>query len=306
MVVFDRQREADRLGLAGVLVLIDRILRRVDAVREAAEGGARELLGVVLDGVHRRLHGLGAVLPGQGQEPGFTRTNGRELRVEVADPLPGLPHVHEQERDDVLVEDPALVERHAGDAHPFFVVAAGGGVQRPRRDTADVRPVRRGRGEPHALACMEDRLDEMNVVAVRRGHIGVIDHVDVARLDVLRADDPHDLRHGQDRQADEGRQVELALGDQVAVAVVEAGGEVVAFVHGRRIGGLGHRQGHLVAGGDEGAADHLDRDRIDLRGTPGIRHRTFLTRPAALERGSVEPCVGESLHRPRRLLAGAC
>ena len=74
-------------------------------------------------------------------------------------------------------------------------------------------------------------------------------------------------------EADEGREVELPLRDQLAVAVVDHAGEVSPLVDGGGVGGLGHHQSHLIADRREGVAQHFVRNRVDLqRGTDSLCH----------------------------------
>ena len=111
----------------------------------------------------------------------------------------------------------------------------------------------------------------MHVVAVRAGDVGVVDDVDVALFDVFDPDGADNLRHGQLRDPYEGRQVELALRDELAVAVVEGPREVMALIHRRGVGGLLHDERHLVADSDEGVAQDLKGDRVDLETAGGSR-----------------------------------
>ena len=261
-VALDGEGEGDALGLAGVDILVDVVFGVVLAVGEVGEGGAAERLGVILDVGHRLQDGAEAALGDEGQKAGFAGVERRGLGVEVAEALPGLAHVVEEDVDDVVVEGAAVVEADGGDADALFEVGAGAGVKRAGGDAADVGPVRGGGDEGDELAAVEDGLDLMDVVAVGGGDVGVVDEVAVTGAHVVEAYGADDLGDGEHGEAHEAGGVVLALGDELAVAVVEGAGEVAAFVDGGGVGGFGDDQGHLVADGDEGVAEDLEADGV--------------------------------------------
>ena len=174
-----------------------------------------------------------------------------------------LAHVGEEDLEDVVVEDAAAEDAEGGDADAFFEVGAGAGVEGAGEDAADVRPVGGGGGEGDEGVLVEDGLDEVDVVAVGAGDVGVVDEVDVAVVHVFEADGADDFRDGELGDADEGGEVELALGDELAEAVVDGGGEVVALVDDGGVGGLDDDERHFVADGAEGVAQDFEGDGVD-------------------------------------------
>ena len=114
VVALDGELDADGLRLAGEDVLVDAVFGEVVAVGEAAEGGARHALGVVLGLFHGVEDGLAAVARDERGDAIAAGADGGDLGVEVAEALPGLAHVVEEDGDDVVVHDAALVEGEGG------------------------------------------------------------------------------------------------------------------------------------------------------------------------------------------------
>jgi hypothetical protein len=140
---------------------------------------------------------------------------------DVADALVGDADIAEDDGEDLLVHRPLLEELHGRQAQALLLDFGGAGREAARHHAADIRPVA-GIGQPRKQrAAIEERLHEAHVHQVRAAEIGVVDDVDVARLQVLGAVD-HGLG-AELHRADEDRQSQLALRDQFArAAVVDA------------------------------------------------------------------------------------
>ena len=108
-----------------------------------------------------------------------------------------------------------------------------------------------GVGEPAPeLAVAEERLHELDVHQVRAAEIRIVDDEHVARMERdLQPVDALDHRlHRELHRADEHRQPELALRDQLAgVAVVDAVGAIERLRDHRAERAAHEREVHLVA-----------------------------------------------------------
>ena len=91
---------------------------------------------------------------------------------------------------------------------------------------------------------------------MRAARIGIVDRVDVARRHVAFEDADHFLA-GEVQGADMDRDVVVALGDGVAIGIVQRVRKV-PIVDDEGIAGAQHLLGHLVDGGDEGVLQHLE------------------------------------------------
>ena len=131
---------------------------------------------------------------------------------------------------------------------------------------ADVEHVRRGAGEADELALVEDRDDDRDVGRVRRADVRIVVQDHVALVDVVAEDADHvldDLRH----RAHEHRR-RVGLGEVVALAVEDAGAEVLGLADDRGVGHAVEHARHLLRDRGERAADDAHQDR---RREPGAR-----------------------------------
>ena len=129
-----------------------------------------------------------------------------------------------------------------------------------------------------SAAAVEERLDELHVHQVRAAEVRIVHDEDVAlrERDLLVA---HPVDHrlgGELHRADEHRQAELALRDQLArLAVVDAVGAVERFRDHRAERGAHEREVHLVADLLQAVLDHREGDRVergvDRRGAGVVR-----------------------------------
>ena len=136
------------------------------------------------------------------------------LCFDVADALIGDPDIGKDDRQDLLIDSRRLVKLHRRQAQTFLLDFGGMGRKSARHHAAGVGPVA-GIGEPSEMAAaIEERLDELDVHQMRAAEIGIVDDENVAFADGLCA---LDHRLGRElHRADEDRQAELALRDQLA------------------------------------------------------------------------------------------
>jgi hypothetical protein len=172
------------------------------------------------------------------------------------------------------VELAALVELHRRQAQALLLDLGGVGREAAGDHAADVGPVA-GVGEPaEEAAGAEERLDELHVHEVRAAEVGIVEDVDVALLRrpcPALADGVDHGGHGVLHRADEDRQAQLPLRDQLAgVGGVEAVGAVVRLGDHGAEGGAGERQVHLVADLDEAVADDGEGDGVEGHGRASV------------------------------------
>ncbi len=114
-------------------------------------------------------------------------------------------------------------------------------------------------------ARVEHGRDQRDVVEVHAAQVGIVDQDAVARLEPLRpvgADGPrHDV--GQRAQM---RGLGECLGDRAQVAVEERAREVPAGLDVGGVGGAPQGGAHLLGDGQQGVADDLEANRVDVGG----------------------------------------
>ena len=214
----------------------------------------------------RRLDGGVAVAVEQRREAAFAGRQRRGLRLDVADALVGDADVRQDDRQDLVVDRAALVELDRRQPQTFLLDLGRVGREAARHHAAGVGPVA-GVGEPAPrLAGAEERLHELHVHQVRAAEVRVVDDEDVARLErdlqALHALD-HRL-HRELHRADEHRQAELALRDQLAGRqVVDAVGAVERLGDHRAERAAHEGEVHLVADLLQAVLKHAERDRVD-------------------------------------------
>ena len=141
--------------------------------------------------------------------------------------------------------------------------------------TADILPMRHGRGERHQLAVVENRQRVDHVVQMAAHDVAVVGKENIAGMNIVLAP-VRDLGLDRIRQtADKHRQAETD-GNRVAVAIEQPDGKILRLIDDRVIR-RAHQIGlHLAGDGDHRAADHLGGERVDpgLAGR-GIQHYRF-------------------------------
>ena len=267
----DGHGDAQRLVIDAVG--IDERLARPDAIRDLGDPSAHLLRGARPQLGDRVLDQRPAVAVEQGGQALLADGERRGLRLDVADPLVGDPDVRQDDRQDLLIQPALLVELDGRQAQALLLDLGRIGGEAARHGTTGIRPVA-GVGEPgEQLAAVEERLGEAHVHQVRAAEIGVVDDDHVARPDL-----GHALDHRLGRElhgADEHRQPQIALGDQGAVAAVDAIRAVHRLRDHRAERGAAEREVHLVADLHQAALDHREGDGVERL------HRRFSPSPKA-------------------------
>ena len=236
--------------------------RDVLAVGQLRDLGAQALLGVVHPVVGRRHADVGPVLLEQAVEAVAAEDAGGHHRVHVA-AVHGLrAHVVEDHLVEVLVEDALVVPLEPVVDLGLGVHVEGVGVD-ARIRAADVEHVGGHGREADQLALPQDRHRDGDVRRVRGAQVGVVvdDHVTLLELLLLDAlEEPADVP-GQ--RADVHRR-RLRLAQLAPVGVEEARAEVLGLADDRAVAHAEQDARHLLGDGVERAAEHAQRDRVDL------------------------------------------
>ena len=213
-----------------------------------------------------------AVLVEQRRHPPGAHQQRRRLRLDVADALLGHADVGEDDGKDLLVDLPLLVEFYGREAQTLLNHLGGTRREAARHHAAGVRPVACVREPGEVRALVEERPGEAHVHQVGAAEVGVVDGEDVA------------LAHGglggdqvlgrELHRADEDRQPQLALGDELAVLPgIDAVGAVEALRDDRAEGRADEGEVHLVADLLQAALHHAESDGIERAHWPTSRIR---------------------------------
>ena len=191
----------------------------------------------------------------------------RRLGLDVADALLRHADVGEDDGEDLPVDGPFLVELHGREAQALLHHFGGAGREAAGHHAAGIRPVA-GVGEPGEVrALVEEGHGEAHVHQVGAAEVGVVDGEDVALADGgLRGDQ---VLGGELHGADEDRQPQLALRDQLAVLLrIDAVGAVEPFRDDRAEGRAHEGEVHLVAHLLQAALHHAEGDGVELARSP--------------------------------------
>ena len=294
---FRLSRIVERVGPDAVGV--EERLARVDAVGDLRDVRAHHLLGAVAQLLHARGHGLLAVAVDQRREPLLAHRERGDLRLDVADPLLRHPDVREDDRQDVLVHHALAEELHRRQPQPLLLHLGRARREPAGHRAARVRPVAGVRQVRPQPAAVEERLHHLHVHQVRAARVRVVDDEDVAGLEAVGAALRDVLDHRARRElhdADEDRQPELALRDDLAVVLrVDAVGAVEALRDDGRERRALEGEVHLARDLLQPVLDDDQRDRIDRlhasppHGDDEVAERVDLDAVARLDhRGRVE------------------
>ena len=224
--------------------------------------GAHLLLRPRLQFADRGFDGISAVAVEQRGEAALADGQRADLGLDVADPLLWHADVGQDDVDDVGHHFAAAYELHRRNAQAFLLDLRRLGGEAARHHAAGVGPVAGvGQIAPQPVAVIE-RLHHLHVHQMGAAEIGIVDDDNVARLKVVAALD-HRLG-GELHDADEDRQAQLALGDDLAgVAMVDAVGAVEGLGDDRRERGLLVHQVHLARDLAQAVLDDREGDRIE-------------------------------------------
>ena len=262
-VALHRHRHRDFQRLAPVLaVVVEPALRAVDAVGDFRDLRAQALLGIIHPVVRRAHHGGQAVTAEELCERLLALVHRRDHRLDVAAVHVGRAHVVFVELPDRLVAPPALIELDRVEQ-----LALGENVDdidiEARRRAADIEEMRGGRREADEPPLMEDRHRDSHIRGVRSARVGMIVDDDIALVDVAR-EAAHEAADVEGQGADVHRRV-LAFAQLASLDVENAAAQILGFAHDARIGHAVEHMRHLRRYGVERAAEHAQRDGIELR-----------------------------------------
>ena len=241
-------------------VLVREILELVHPVRELGHPGAEPLFRVVEDILEQRLDGLRPVADVELQQAVLDQRTGLSLGVDVGDALAPGAHVVLDQRHHRAVELALVEEPHRRHPQPLGVAVHRARVEAAGQRAAHIGPVAGAGVEGDEAAFVMDRADQLHVVAVDAAGIGVVEDVDVARLEFA-----HPLLHHPHRRlegADVGCLIPVAVGDQPPFRRQQRAGMIVALADGRRIGEAGDHLAPLVAHASQRVAQHLEGDGV--------------------------------------------
>ena len=279
------------LAAAGIDRQVDDDLRAVVhgqrevAVLERRDDTPHRLFGVVLHMAHVAHHRGQAPLRHHRMQLLHAFLVGCDLGAQVGHGLVGVarrPAARAQPGTQVGLAQLAVAhQQQVVQQHTFFVDAAGKRWHRPRRDAADVGMVAAaGDIKPRLRAAGQvDRRHHRHVRQVGAAVVGVVEHIDIARLHGRVACD-----HSLDRLAHRAqvhRHVRR-IGDQRALGVEQCTRKIQPLLDVDRVRGVLQPQPHLLGDVHEQVVEHLQHHRVGRR-ADGLR-RSAGPHPAQRER----------------------
>ena len=254
-----RHEQPDRLAAVHAVV-VDPVLEAGLAVRQVAQRGAGQALGIVDDLAQVDAHGLGPVPADQVDDLALGDVAGGELGAQVAEELDRQAHVLLQQREQRLVARAPVVHAERRNTHALLVDLGGIGGIGAGDPAADIGVMADGGGEGQALSPIEDRLEHEDVRQVHAAVEGVVHDEDIAGMDVVAVVAQHRLDRRRHR-AEMARQRE-PLRDQAAGAVGERGREIHVVAQDARIGRAADGERHLVRDGEDGVPEEREAEGI--------------------------------------------
>ncbi len=240
--------------------------RPVRAVGDLLDLAAQHPLRVVHPVVRGAHDDLDAVAVDEPQEALASELARGEHRVHVAAVHRLGADVVEDHPVEVLVQLAAAVP-----AQRVVELRLGVHVERVGVDAgeraADVEHVGGDGREAEQLALVEDRHRHGDVRRVRGAEVRVVVDDDVALLE-LALEPVQEAADVPGQRADVHRR-RVGLAQLAALRVEDAGAEVLGLADDRRVAHAEEDARHLLRDGVEGAAEHAERDRIDLDARAG-------------------------------------
>jgi hypothetical protein len=163
---------------------------------------------------------------------------------------------------EVAVDLPALHEAHRRDHQPLLVDLARH-PDAARRSAAHVHVMRDVGHVAEERAAVEHGGDQRDVVEMHAAQVRVVDQDAVARLQALCAVGSNGPRHDVGQRA-QVRGLRERLGDRAQIAVEEGAREVAAGLDVGGVGGAPQRRPHLLGDGQQGVADDLEANGVDV------------------------------------------
>ena len=250
--------DLDREGQVAVeRRIVEPVGEAVGAIGDGCDPGAHLALGIVQELLAGRAHHVAPVFLAQRRHAHDAQPVGGHLRAQVGEPLARHLAVQQDQRLHVLLQHTFPVEPDRRDSQPLLIDVGVTAI-------GEIGMMRRVDSPGDEIAFVEDRLGEHDVRQMRAATlISVVADEDVPRAQRLDRVAFEDMWQGADETAEMHRDV-LGLAERLAVHVEEGGRAVAPLLD---VGGVARPHegfAHLFDDGGEGAADHLDGDRIDL------------------------------------------
>ena len=272
------RRDLQRLAEMLAVVLQPGVRRRILAVGQLLDPRAHPPFGVVHPLFGRAHHAVQAMLRDESRETLLAQPAAGDHRLKVTGVGLGRAHVVHDQRPEVLAPFAGGVQLHRVQDLAFGEEVRH--VHRePRVGGADVNHVAGAAGESDVHVPHEQRQQNAVVGAVRGAVVRVVVKIDVAGAvapAVLAVDAAHVGRQGA---AMHGRGV--AFAQLPPVEVQQRRADVARLAHHAGIGHAHQEFGHLVGDGVQRAADHLQRDGVDVDAVPaalGVRAQSGAAR----------------------------
>ena len=249
----------------------------IDAVGNNLDLGPHLLFGAAAQLGDGLLNGFHAIAVEQHGEAALADGQGRCLGLDIADALIGDADIAQDDREDFLIHDAALEQLDRRQAQTLLLDLGGGRREAARHGASGIGPMA-GVGQPgEQLALIEEGFDEANVHQMGAAEIGIVDHIHVAGHEIAS---PFDDRAGAELHgADEDRQAEIALGDEIAiVTMIDPIRTIKPFRYDRRKSCTNKSLVHFVANLDQAALDHRQSDRIEFFDAHGAAPATVMMR----------------------------
>ena len=242
---------------------IDRGEAAIAAVRDGLDLGPHLAGGTLPHFSDDVFHQGLAVLVEKCRHPPGAHQQRRRLGLDVADALLGHADVGEDDRKDLLVDPPLLVELDRREAQALLHHLGGARREAARHHASGVRPVAGVRQPGEVRALVEEGQRETHVHQVGAAEVRVVDREDVALAH--RGPGGDQVLGRELHGADEDRQTQLALRDQLAVLLgVDAVGAIQPLRDDRAEGRADEGEVHLVADLLQAALHHAEGDGIEL------------------------------------------
>ena len=155
----------------------------IDPVGNVPRAGAGRALRLFHDMANSGERFHAAITRQQFAKASLACCDGGDLRAQIAHGSVGIPDIHADDLDEVLVDHARLLILHDGDLDPLGIDIGGDAAER----AAHIWPMGHAAGEGAQFAFKEDWLAESEMVQMTAREIGVVGDEDVAGLDIVAA-----------------------------------------------------------------------------------------------------------------------
>ena len=272
----------------------------IAAIGDEGDAGAHALLGIVQQRASGGDHFVDAILAAQALHAQHAEPVRRHLRHEVRKPFLGHLAVEQDQLPHVFLQLSGPIEPHGRNAQPFLEDVGVATI-------LEVRMMRGVDGPADQLVTEEDRLGENDVGQVRAAPlIGVVADEHVTRPEPVELVPLQDARHDADEAAQMDRRMRR-LAERIPIDIEQRARAVAPFFDVGGVAGSHQRLTHLVGDRREGAAQHLDGDRVQpagrANGGAGGHPATSMIRLRKESMWTRAP-AGSTMAGPAKLLPG--